>query len=174
MSDPLADARASFADDGVPFPPIPDRLTGRVQRRGAREWGFGGPDVALIERGAFLDAVLADPAIEFLRFGRDGYSDTSECVCYFAATGSVAVLLQVQWGGYTFDLAESAERLRHTWAGVGRLLELAEAPGPRVVGERAFLDLSKGWAVLTPQGPEWHVAEQDLLAEAYASITPRR
>jgi hypothetical protein len=166
----LSDARAYFADEGVPFPPVPDHLADRVERRGGREWGFGGPDVPLIDREAFLEAVVADPAVEFLRFGREGYSETSQCVCYFVATGRVAVLLQVQWGGYDFDLAGSAERLRATWAGVGRLLELVDAPGPRVVVERSFLDLSKGWALLTDAGPEWHAAEQDLLAEAYASV----
>ena len=167
-------ARDYFADDGVPFPPLPDHLADRVERRGDREWGFGGPDVPLFDREAFLDAVLGDPGIEFLRFGRDGYSETSECVCYFAATGSVAVLLQVQWGGYAFDLAASAERLRETWTGVGRLLDLAASPGPRIVVQRSFLDLSKGWALLTPDGPEWHAAEQDLLAEAYAEMVQVR
>ncbi len=174
LSGPLGEARASFADEGVPFPPVPDDLADRVEPRRVREWGFGGPDAPLIEHEAFLEAVLADPAVEFLRFGRAGYSDTSECVGYFVATGSVAVLLQVQWGGYSFDLAESAERLRQTWAGVAKLLELAGAPGPRVVVQRSFLDLSKGWALLTPDGPEWHASEGDLLAEAYASISPRR
>ena len=168
MSDPLTDARAAFADDGIPFPPVPDPLAGRVRRLGPREWGFGGPAATLFDRETFHASVVDDPSAEFLRFGHDGYSMTSEAVCYFAATGSVAILLQVPWGGPDFDLADSAERLRETWSAAGRLLDAAGAPGPRVVVGRSFFDLSSSWGRLPAGGgePDWHHAPRLALFDA--------
>ena len=171
----LEDARAFFADEAVPFPPIPERLAPRVAPVRPRDWGFGGPDVHLIAREDFVQAAESDATVEFLRFGRDGYSFTSEAVCYYVATGSVAILLQFRWGGYQFDLAESAEALREIWAGAAKLLELADAPGPRVVVYRSFFDLSCRWARLEGGIPDWRTAPAaQLFNEAYASISPRR
>ena len=171
----LEDARVFFADEGVPFPPIPEAFAPRVAPVGPRDWGFGGPDVHLIMREDFVNAVETDPTAEFLRFGRDGSSFTSEAVCYYVATGSVAILLQFRWGGYQFELADSAEALRGIWAGAAKLLELAGAPGPRVVVYRSFFDLSCRWARLDGGIPDWRTAPANtLFDEAYASISPRR
>ena len=46
-------ARAFFADEGVPFPPVPDGF--RLDRLGPHEWGCGGPDARAIEREAFVE-----------------------------------------------------------------------------------------------------------------------
>jgi hypothetical protein len=154
-------ARAFFADEGIPFPPVPDGF--RVEAIRPREWGCGGPDARLIERDAFLAALERE---DFVRFGVDGYS--TPAVCFYAARGPAAVLVQVRWGGFEFDLAAEAERLRETW---GRVRAFLQAPGgDRRIVVWTYAEPGARWGRVHDGGVDWEGARPDGVFEAAVDL----
>jgi hypothetical protein len=176
-------ARAAFAREQLPFPPLPEVLAARMRADGEHIFStidhqFGPYTLEAHLGPALTVAVPEDYAI----IGFDGHGINSWAVHYYLAEPGLALFIQIAWGGAYTKPDEERPRIAQAFATAARLQEtVARAreagrlpPGWRLVV--VVTDFGRpGWAWVPSPPPgvdnvEWHRGG-DPLAQALQAVT---
>lgn len=185
---PWAAAQAFFADQGLPFPPLPPALSADLQPAKPHLFATCAVEHSAFDVELWIGAVDANAAPRAL-LGVDGRGFNSWAMHYFLVDGPLALFVQCPWGGAFGDAGRDAERVKAAFAACGPLQEAAARAlheGRAPIGRRllvvhgAILDERCAWltdkaagegARLAPQG---HASSLELAIEVFDSLPPAR
>jgi len=135
-------AQALFAAEGLPFPPVPGHLASALSEQG-RGWYATRPmRSSPYDLEHFLAEVETQPDVpDYAVVGFDGHGTNSWAVHYYLVGKSVALFIQLPWGGaYTdpeparADIADMVEWAAKLQAGLQQAEALHRIPeGRRLV-----------------------------------------
>jgi hypothetical protein len=166
-------ARALFAEQGLPFPSLPENLAAQLRQRG--ELVFTTIDH---QYSPYAIHYYAEPLIrggdsdDYAVIGFDGHGLNSHAVHYYLVEGSLALFIQRPWGGVYMDPETFRPLIERAFKLAGELREkMAFAhrmglvlPGRRLIAVLSMSESYCGWGWL-PDGHEsivWHETEQAL------------
>lgn len=183
--EPLEGAKQLFAKEGLPFPPIPDDLAPHVDE--IRPWVYGTradiPDLYRFE--LFVTEVEDEDVPDYVVFGHAGHGFNSWAIHYYAVHGSLALLLQLPYGGAQMDNRQMAEDMAPVFAAAGDLIwgvEEATAAGRELPGRLTVAGsgfYGSRWTWLEGTGEErqpdqiaWHESSSvlDALSDAVEAL----
>lgn len=126
----LDDLVSTFNGAGLVPPPVPTQFVGRLRVWGPWRWGTEDPSQVVLYN-------LFEPALEFvitrdvLLVGHDGHGFNSWALTYLLGVGSLALGVQIPWGGAYEDRRERAEDVARRFGQIARLIERAAGAEPR-------------------------------------------
>lgn len=160
--DGFARAVEQFEGAGLPVPPIPEALRGRLRAIG--DWSFSTRDISAMSMYLFdeypLEA-LTGGALDYVAFSHAGQGVNSYAINYHLVSSSLAVFVQSPWGGVYADGKVDVERLRDLFDRCAASIEAhskavergaLKTPGRLVVCESGFRDIAR-WAWLDEPMP---------------------
>ncbi len=134
---PSDQARASFANEGLRFPPVPEPLSEQLQA--VNEHLFATTELPSTAYGLdlFINQVIANEAPkDYVVIGFDGHGINSWAAHYYLVQGPLALFVQLHWGGaYTdtdnarqlidavFQRAETLQKTMEQATSLGRIPE---------------------------------------------------
>ncbi len=128
MSDPtnpLQEARARFADEGMPFPPVPTVF--EAEFRCIAPWTYGTRPTlpaSLYDIHTFVEEAAESPVDDYLLMGHDGHGINSYAMHYYLVYGPLALFVQIGWGGAYMDKAQSVNGMNQLFAELDSILPL--------------------------------------------------
>ena len=159
------EAEARFAEDSLPFPPLPDDLASRLRRFGdhvyaTRELNYG----PYTMNALVAEAVRSGQTDDYAVIGFDGHGVNSWAMHYILVRSPLALFLQFAWGGAYMDADAARSDIEEGLAFAGRLQEAVERAGAQgriAAGERLFVSVSSldrsrwGWQQPGAEAPDW-------------------
>ena len=98
------EAGERFAREPLPFPPLPERFTGRLRPFGTDVFTTRELDHGPYAMGVLVAEILdGDPVPEYATIGFDGYGIQSWAVHHILVQRGLALFLQFAWGGAQLD-----------------------------------------------------------------------
>jgi hypothetical protein len=165
-------ARSVFRDNGLPWPPLPEPLAGRLAPRGEFVFATRELPAPPYDIGHYIDEFIERPGTPpYAIAGFDGHGTNSWAVhCYLVEDG-LGLFIQLPWGGAFMapeDTRPPIERM-FEWAGqhLRPMLQACRREGRIPPGWRLLvatrLDDDPVWAWIAPagqrQGPvQWQEA----------------
>lgn len=135
-------AQALFAQEQLPFPPIPASLSARLAQREACVYATRALAESPYDLDAFVAEVEGNPAVkEYAVVGFDGHGINSWAAHYYLVSDGLALFIQQPWGGAYLDADEARASIRD-W------LEWAAAIQARVAGARQAGKVPPSWRLL--------------------------
>jgi len=172
---PLDQAKEAFAEQNLPFPPLPQALAERLQAFGNSVFTTRELDYGPYGLEAFSGSLLAgEPTDDYAVLGFDGHGINSWAVHYYLVQGPIALFIQIEWGGAYTDADEARQRVQTAFEWAGALqpaLDAAASQGKIPAGTRlaaVYSDFApSGWTWWKPGESEydWH-SEGDVITEA--------
>jgi hypothetical protein len=121
----LAGAKELFAKEGLPFPPIPEDLAPHVVELGP--WVYGTRAVPNLYRFEFFVTEVEKEGVpDYVVFGHAGHGFNSWAIHYYLVHGSLALLLQLAYGGAMMDNREKAQDMARVFAATGDLIRAVD------------------------------------------------
>jgi hypothetical protein len=136
-------AQALFEQEGLPFPPVPNRLAASLRQTPRSEFVFATRRLhdSPYSIDPFVQEAEASPQADYAVVGFDGHGVNSWAVHYYLVYEELALFIQQPWGGAYLDAerarVEIAERF-HWAAGLQRALRQATRKG----------NIPHGWQLL--------------------------
>jgi hypothetical protein len=152
--DPLSRARALFADQGLPFPPLPRRLQGSLRQTAEHTFASRDALAPLYSLGAHLAPIQQGAMAEYVALGFDGHGIDSWAVHFYLVAGPIALFLQCRWGNVNDDPVRARERIEGVFGLATQLIqdvEQAEREGKLCKGQRLLIRFSD----FVPSGWKW-------------------
>lgn len=172
MTDPFDDAaavspaQALFAAEGLPFPPVPAHLASSLQAQGRGWHASRAVESTPYDLEHFLDEVTATPDVaDYALVGFDGYGTNSWAVHYYLVTRSLALFVQMPWGGAYTD----PERARADIAG---MFEWAAKLQSRLQDAQALHAIADGTRLLVCASRVGHAGWRWIRAGEDADAAP--
>ena len=158
-------AKALFRREALPFPPLPERLAGRLYPAGTSLFATRELPRGAYAMGHLVSEVVTAQPPDYAVVGFDGYGVNSWAVHYVLVHESLALFVQFAWGGAfvdhdaarravtdAFSFAESLQGALQRAAALGKL-----RPGRRLVVSLSDLGVSR-WSWIGGTGatePGW-------------------
>jgi hypothetical protein len=159
--DPIFRVRALFADQGLPFPPLPPSLESGLRQTGEHTFASRDALPPLYALDAHLTPLRQGTVTDYVALGFDGHGINSWAMHFYLVAGPVAMFLQCRWDNVYDDQARAKERMEGVFGLAERLildLEQAQREGRLAGGQRMLLCFSdftpSGWG--WQHGGEWH------------------
>ncbi len=179
-SKPIDTAKSQFAEQPLPFPPVPESLAEKMQPFNeyifsTRELEFG-PYAAEVFVAEVRDG---KPVDDYAVVGFDGHGSNSWAAHYFCVNGSLALFIQLEWGGAYTNEAEARASIETAFRFAGSLqgaMERATAQGKIAAGTRLvvshsdFANSGWGWVEAGATESQWH-EDGDVFAEVTDELT---
>lgn len=169
----LARAQRVFQEAGLPCPPVPEHLAPRLVIHGP--WFFATRDVPYLygAPALLLQELEQNPSIEdYVVLGHGGHGANSHSLNYVLVLRTLAVFLEVAWGGVYMDAALCSAAFREAVEALNGLL-VARAPGPpqpaasgRVVVWASDLRFETNW--WSAAGPD--ISRQPVAQPSVAAV----
>lgn len=152
-----ADLVDTFAESGLPTPPVPVALRSGLRR--LQPWCWATRDIDPMQMYMFdheyLEDVLAERVEDYVAVSHAGHGINSYAINYHLVYGRLVILMQVGWGGVYTDNEKAAAKLADVWR---RIQWLLDRPPP-VVAARLIIRYSDlrdvsfcGWTAQSPVG----------------------
>ncbi|MEB3355620.1 MAG: hypothetical protein VKK04_02655 [Synechococcales bacterium] len=124
---PLGKAQALFATEGLPFPHIPAEMHDTFCL--LAPWVYSTrtdiPDPYGIAQ--FVEEVSTQPVADYVVLGHTGHGINSYAMHYYLVRGSLALFLQIAWGGAYTDNDKAVEKMATAYAQAEQLAAAIEA-----------------------------------------------
>ena len=178
---PIDQAEAQFAEQSLPFPPLPENFAGKLQPFGesvfsTRDLEYG-PYSLESYSGEIRDGNAVD---DYAVVGFDGHGMNSWAAHYFLVEGPLALFIQIGWGGAYTEEDEARADIEEAFNFAKSLqgaMQRAAAQGHIPAGERLVVVISDitesawGWVKPGDVNTPWH-DDGDIYAEvANALVT---
>ena len=140
--DAAADLAVTFAAAGLPVPLIPTVLSAALIRPG--EWLWATREMDRLEMYIFRKypgEILKAPVADYLAISHAGHGVNSYSINYHLVLGPLALFTQVGWGGVYMDNTEAVVEMARQFAGIAKVLPLAELYAATWDGIRRLLVL---------------------------------
>ncbi len=176
----LVDIATHFAQAGLPFPFIPQKLEPDFRQLGDWLYGTRANVGDLTNMGWFAKEVATRAVADYVLVGSAGRGMQSRTLCYYLVSAPLAVFIQSNWGSVYTDRQEDIVRINRRFAFAQLLYGAAqEAVGRGRIGvdERLMvLDsdfTGSSWIRIRPpmdeaafvRSPDWRM-EDDALRKA--------
>lgn len=121
----IAQARAQFGEEEIPFPPIPDTLRPLVQQ--IEPWCFGTRQdtPALNAIDWFVEESGTASPSDYLLFGHAGHGMASYAIDYYLVYRPVSLFVQIAWGGAYVNLQRAATEMARIYSQIELILQTA-------------------------------------------------
>lgn len=135
-SDALKEMTELLSEAGLAMPPIPEDLQTKMYR--VRRWCYATRDVDVLEMYRF-DNYLVEATSEapepYFAFSHAGHGINSYAINYQAVIGTLALFVQVPWGGGYMDKKRQAAAVARMFGRCADLLSVVpdEKEGPRLL-----------------------------------------
>jgi hypothetical protein len=178
MKSPLEKARAAFADQTLPFPPIPEGLGAQIRAFGTYTFGTRPPQRPLYDIETFVADAVSGEIDDSVMFGIDGHGMNSWAAHYYLVFKHLALFLQFPWGGAYVDTESARADITSAFATVAAMLSREQqAPvglmsGRRLVVVQSSFTMARWvWADKTSANTiDWQYDRFNALAAARASL----
>jgi hypothetical protein len=105
-------AQALFAAEGLPFPPVPTRLASALQAQGRAWYATRAMASTPYDLEHFLFEASSQPDLpEYAVVGFDGHGTNSWAAHYYLVVKSLALFIQLPWGGAYTDPEPARENI---------------------------------------------------------------
>ena len=113
---PTDAAVTAFQEAGLPFPPVPPDLAAQLRQCGPHWYATRPVDRSPYDLASFLSPDVS--ATPFALVGFDGHGVNSHAVHYYLVRPSLALYVQLPWGGVYLDHEEAKREIEElfTWA----------------------------------------------------------
>lgn len=136
----LANAQQLFAQQGLPFPALPQTLASALQEHSPTLFGTQALDASPYDMGHYVQAALVTPATpDSLVLGIDGHGTNSWALHYFVTLGPLALFIKLPWGGAYMEADQARDKIRRVFAWADTLtqrVQRLQQAGPRLIRER--------------------------------------
>ena len=160
----LEKARALFATEGLPFPPVPAELASALREARPNIFATRPVEVPPYTLAAYSLEVQAERAVpSYALVGFDGHGINSWAVHYYLVDDALALFIQLPWGGAYVEPDEARRTIEAVFSWAGTLQSKTRRaqrdgfipPGWRllVVGSR-FDEPGWAWIPSPPPGPD--------------------
>lgn len=147
-----------FASQGLPPPPIPEHLAEHLVAHTPQIFATRDVHVSPYVLEAYRTELQGQPAIsDYVVAGFDGHGANSWAVHHFVVTSSLALFLQLSWGGAYDDEREDREEIAAMFAWASALQDLiAQAAAKRLIPPGWRLEIvathlgDSGWRWVKP------------------------
>jgi hypothetical protein len=122
---PPTSAREAFAGEGLPWPPVPERLASALQAAGNMADGVFASRALTIgpyALEAYVGEVLRELPDDYALVGFDGHGMNSWAVHFFLVQGPLGLFVQLPWGGAFTDAEADRAEVARVFAWAERLL----------------------------------------------------
>ena len=180
---PLDKVKALFADEDLPFPPVPETLAQQLSAQGKYIFTTRKLSIAPYRLEHYSGAVADSPVSEdYAVIGFNGYGMNSWAMHYYLVQPGIALFIQLPWGGAYIDVDKARHTIADTlqWAeNMQTSLQRALAEGLLPANWRMLIVISKftesGWAWLPSPPPgaaqlNWHESADVCLEAGNAMI----
>ena len=180
---PLDQAKALFASEGLPFPPLPEALAQRLQPQGQYLFATQALSASPYTLEHYSMALRDTPIREdFALIGFDGYGMNSWALHYFLVQPGIALFVQLPWGGAYLDADAARSTITDTWqwsqnmqASLARALRegLLPAHWRMLIVLSEFTESGWAWLPSPPPGADqftWQAAGDVRLAAGNALL----
>ncbi|GKT15626.1 hypothetical protein AVHY2522_08775 [Acidovorax sp. SUPP2522] len=142
-----------FADEGLPFPPVPALLLASMTQQGAAWFATRPVASTPYDLHHFLDEVETQPDVaDYAVVGFDGHGTNSWAVHFYLVQKGIALFIKLPWGGAYLEPEPARARITEMfeWAvAVQSQLQRAESAGKIPPGTRLHVAASRfdhaGW-----------------------------
>jgi hypothetical protein len=168
-SSSLAEARALFAAEDLPFPPLPASLANALQEMAPNLFSTRELEASPYTLRFYSFEIQTKPAIpNYAVVGFDGHGINSWAVHYYLVEDALALFVQLAWGGAYVERDEASRMIKGVFAWAEELqaqVRRARSDGLIPPGWRLLAVVSEfvpsGWAWVAslPPGPDaidWH------------------
>lgn len=183
----LEKARALFATEGLPFPPLPAELASALREARPNIFATRPVEIPPYTLAAYSLEVQTEPAVaSYALIGFDGHGINSWAVHYYLVDDALALFIQLPWGGAYIEPDDARRTIEVVFAWAEKLqAETRRArrdglipPGWRLLVVGSHFDDS-GWAWVPPpplgpdaiawqEGPDVRAAVDKTLADLFA------
>jgi hypothetical protein len=186
----IAQARALFAAEELPFPPLTERFASALREESPHLFATRASEAPPYNLEVFSLEIQQDPAVpDYAVVGFDGHGTNSWAVHYYLVEGALALFVQLPWGGAYVDADEGRRTITAAFTWADKLqadVARARAQGLIPQGWRLLVVASQfapaGWAFVPPAPAEpeavaWHDgaglrrAVDSALADLFAGRT---
>jgi hypothetical protein len=116
---PIEQARALFAAEELPFPPLPENMAMALREEGPNLFSTQPLEVDPYNLEVYSLEIQRDPAEpDYAVIGFDGHGVNSWAAHYYLVDGALALFIQLPWGG-AYDEPDDGRRVitaAFTWA----------------------------------------------------------
>jgi hypothetical protein len=154
-------ARAIFAREDLPFPPLPPAMAPALMKCTDNVFATRKLEQTPYLLEHFRSEVRREAVADYALVGFDGHGVNSWAVHYYLVDGALALFMQLAWGGAYMDPAEAREAIATAFAWAERLQERirqASTQGLIPAGWRLLVVASEfaqpGWAWSPPPQPD--------------------
>ena len=151
----LAAARRQFEQEKAPFPPVPETMQAQVRLYAPWVYGTRRAVPALYDLPWFAEEARSQSVADYLLFGHDGHGVNSYAIHYYLVQSTLALFLQIGWGGALMDHEVQSKRLGAAFDWANALIEAAGAAENRAAlarPERLIVRVSDfsgvGWEMI--------------------------
>jgi hypothetical protein len=186
----IEQARALFAAEQLPFPPLPERFAAALRAESPHLFATRSLEARPYNLEIYSLEIQQEPAVpDYAVLGFDGYGTNSWAVHYYAVEGALALFIQLPWGGAYVDADDGRRTITAAFTWAEKLhtdVRRARQQGLIPEGWRLLVVASEfaapGWAWVppAPTDPEaiaWHDdaglrrAVDSALADLFAGRT---
>src|ERR1700719_2996338 len=94
----IEQARALFAAEGLPFPPLPERFASALREESPHLFATRASEAPPYNLEVFSLEIQQDPAVpDYAVVGFDGHGTNSWAVHYYLVEGALALFIQLPW-----------------------------------------------------------------------------
>ena len=166
------EAEERFARELLPFPPLPERFTGRLRPFGTDVFTTRELDHGPYAMGVLVAEILdGGPVPEYATIGFDGYGIQSWAVHHILVQRGLALFLQFAWGGAQLDEDAARRTVTEGFSFANSLqgaIERALIQGRVSADDRLVVNISSfggsgwGWVRAGTEESAWQ-DEQDVV-----------
>jgi hypothetical protein len=178
--DALDEAQQQYQRAGLPLPPIPAQFVDQLKTIAPWVYGTRPDQSELYYIDVFVDEAMAGNVEDYVQFGHSGRGTNSWAIHYYLVSGSLALFVQVGWGGALTEPEDNAratiklKRLMAESEQLQQAVEQATARGKLSAGQRLVVIVStfygSQWLMKDWSSPEnappiqpWHESNDDKI-----------
>jgi hypothetical protein len=127
-------ARKIFQEAGLAFPTVPGELAAGVKERG--KWLFSTRELKMSPYNLqyYVQEGDAAPAA-YVLLGHSGHGANSYAIQYYLVSGSLRLLLHLEWGGVFMDADAAAAKIRDCFSLADQIVPVAMTSEKIAAGE---------------------------------------
>lgn len=138
------EARAWFAEQGLPFPPLPAELAARLAGIAPNLFSSRSAEslpASPYDLSSFIEEAAGGNVPDYVLVGHDGHGLNSHAVHCYLVRGRLGILIQIPFGGAYNDDDKAREDMAQIFTEHAPLMR-ATAPSPKDAGDRLLVVIS--------------------------------
>jgi len=158
-----------FTGMNLPVPFIPDEMSENILQISDSIYGSYQETRDLYDIDLFVKDVMTKPVSDYLLFGISGYGFNSYALHYYLVRDSLALFLQLGWGGTFEDRDSERDNIVNTFKMAETLIKSVELSQQQednpILGKRLIVEDSSFY------GAKWMILDELITSENQSDVT---